>query len=689
MKYFSISSVEEAYHQISATTKEKFWGILGILHSIDETVYPNKCYSVETGRLSQYFEDLFRLSDKKDYSGTDEYSFVFSTHWVEIVSQDYLEGRPSIKPILVWAYRNHSFASEIGGAELFNKFLEDYHITKEAAEQLFRISFTDSLSFEDSRYSDTDLLSHLGGSLGSDKTTIKLGGTFAVANPGDLSRGPYFQPLYAALQTLKCLTIYPFNIHDYYNLGSNDERVDDNGIHEDEMDYLSRQVIYYGAPGTGKSKNVQRRTKDAEKNERVFRTTFHPDSDYSTFVGCYKPTTIMKPVRNVAGDIVKSNGEGVYEESITYQFVPQAFVLAYLKAWNTTEPVYLVIEEINRGNCAQIFGDLFQLLDRGDDKRSEYPIKADSDLERYIANNIGNNRENIPEEIRSGKKLMLPENLYILATMNTSDQSLFPIDSAFKRRWDWMYTPIANAGKGWKIDVDGKLYDWWQFLFNINNLIGAATNSEDKKLGYFFCKAENKVISAETFVSKVVFYLWNDVFKDFPEEAGNVFKDTDGSVLSFNKFYSSNNGISQIRKDKVRLMLDNLKVGSNGNDTIDIEEMENNSTPSNDKNYLKEIIFPDGTTIDASTGTFDAFIKAVRKMGVERVGAAAESLKYRRHTCPLISKEKFSEVDGKDGYSYVQEGDYYFVRGAKTYTYVRILEDLNEMLQVGMTIRNK
>lgn len=76
-------------------------------------------------------------------------------------------------------------------------------------------------------------------------------------------------------------------------------------------------------------------------------------------------------------------------------------------------------------------------------------------------------------------------------------------------------------------------------------------------------------------------------------------------------------------------------------------------------------------------------------MGVERVGAAAESLKYRRHTCPLISKEKFSEVDGKDGYSYVQEGDYYFVRGAKTYTYVRILEDLNEMLQVGMTIRNK
>ena len=229
MKYLSISSVEEAYREISVTTKEKFWGILGILHSIDETVYPNKYYSVETGKLSQYFEDLFRLDDKKVYSGTDEYSFVFSTRWVDIVSQDYLEGRPSIIHILVWAYRNHSFQTEISAAELFNKFLTDYHITKEVAEQLFHITFSNSLSFDDSHYSDSVLLSRLGGSPSSGKSTIKLGGEFVVANPGDLSRGPYFQPLYAALQTLKCLTIYPFNIHDFYELGDNDNQGKDNG----------------------------------------------------------------------------------------------------------------------------------------------------------------------------------------------------------------------------------------------------------------------------------------------------------------------------------------------------------------------------------------------------------------------------------------------------------------------------
>ncbi len=744
MKYFSISSVEEAYHQISATTKEKFWGILGILHSIDETVYPNKYYSVETGRLSQYFEDLFRLSDKKDYSGIDEYSFVFSTQWVDIVSQDFLKGRPDIKPILVWAYRNHSFTSEISVAELFNKFLEDYHIKKEDAEQLFRISLTDSLSFDDSRYSDTDLLSRLGGSPSSDNTTLKLAGAFAVANPGDLSRGPYFQPLYAALQTLKCLTIYPFNIHDYYDLGDNDDQVDGNGVHKDEMDYVSRQIIYYGAPGTGKSNTIKREVDEQHKTN--FRVTFHPDSDYSTFVGCYKPkmksieheysledlvaklneikiSGVPYPVHKFSAlywkslskltstqqkqiikacDFSESMVMELYkglavgeelssissEEKIIYEFVPQAFTKAYTAAWNTTEDVYLIIEEINRGNCAQIFGDLFQLLDRKDGF-SEYPVDADSDLADHIRKELAQSqRTDIPKDVKEGTKLVLPSNLYIWATMNTSDQSLFPIDSAFKRRWDWMYVPIANAEKGWKIDVDGNKYDWWSFLSNVNNLIETATNSEDKKLGYFFCKADNGVINAETFVSKVVFYLWNDVFKDFPDEAGDVFKDTDGSVLSFNKFYYVSNGVTKVKTDKVELMLKNLKV-DNENNTIEIEDIENSADLSSDKNYLKEILFPDGTVINTSTGIFNAFMNAIQKIGVERVGEVADSLKYRRRNCPLISKTIYDEVDGKDGYSYVQMDGCYFLKGAKTYTYVRILEDLNGFLNVGMTIRNR
>ncbi|MBQ3580002.1 MAG: hypothetical protein II975_03300 [Bacteroidales bacterium] len=744
MRYFSISSVEEAYHQISATTKEKFWGILGILHSIDETVYPNKYYSIETGKLSQYFEDLFRLGDKKVYSGTDEYSFVFSTHWVDIVAQDYLEGRPNITPILVWAYRNHSFDSEISITELFNKFLKDYHISKESAEQLFRLSFTDTLVFADNFYSDDDLLLRLGGVQGSQKTTIKLGGSFAVANPGDLSRGPYFQPLYAALQTLKCLTIYPFNINEYYNPEDNGVQEGDNSIKENKIDYAQRQVIYYGAPGTGKSNTIKRCVDDQHKTN--FRVTFHPDSDYSTFVGCYKPgmkssdqiysaeelAVKLKEIKNsgvtypchkfaaqywrslkdLSADTIKqiliacgftesmnveiSKGVAIGQEylnkdedgKIIYTFVPQAFTKAYTAAWNTEDDVYLIIEEINRGNCAQIFGDLFQLLDRKDGF-SEYPVDADSDLADHIQKALSEStRTDFPDGVKEGKKLVLPSNLYIWATMNTSDQSLFPIDSAFKRRWDWKYVPIANAEKGWKIDVDGKSYDWWDFLEKINKVVGDTTNSEDKKLGYFFCKANGGIIDAETFVSKVVFYLWNDVFKDFPEEAGNVFKDADGSTLSFNKFYYVENGITKVKKDKVKLMLENLKV-SNDNGTIDTEEMENDAAPSNEKNYLKEIVFPDGAVFSAEKGTFEAYLEAVKKIGVEKIGTVVDSLKYRRRGRPLISREKYEELDGKNFYSYYQVGDYFFVKGAKTYTYVRILEDLNNMLNLGMTIRNR
>lgn len=340
------------------------------------------------------------------------------------------------------------------------------------------------------------------------------------------------------------------------------------------------QQIFYGAPGTGKSHIIKETTSD----EDVIRTTFHPDTDYSTFVGAYKPTTISVPVTTVIGTkavIVEGiDGNPMTEDKIVYEFVSQAFLQAYIAAWKkhfetqdgeTVKNEYLVIEEINRGNCAQIFGDLFQLLDRGQSGFSEYPIKADADMKKQLQKAFAGdvmpheetinrlfNDENIVSKVLNGDVLLLPNNLYILATMNTSDQSLFPIDSAFKRRWDWTYIPISDAKMGWTINVDGDSYDWWQFLGKINDKIGITTNSEDKKLGYFFCKAKSGVISADTFVGKVVFYLWYDVFKDF-EFNDPIFNDVDGRKLSFDKFYSvDSQGKDLIAEDKVALFLKNL-----------------------------------------------------------------------------------------------------------------------------------
>ena len=344
----------------------------------------------------------------------------------------------------------------------------------------------------------------------------------------------------------------------------------------------THQQIYYGAPGTGKSHSINEKT----ESESVIRTTFHPDSDYSTFVGAYKPTTKEVELRDVTGHKVVENGSVVTEDRIVYEFVDQAFLQAYVKAWkfiaeNNNEPKkqYLVIEEINRGNCAQIFGDLFQLLDRNKWGFSDYPINADKDMKKqlvkafkglsindaYTINGHYKGRD-VVTEVLNGDILLLPNNLYIWATMNTSDQSLFPIDSAFKRRWEWQYMPI---GKGydengqeikWAIEGATKKFSWWSFLEKINAQIGEATQSEDKKLGFFFCKATDGVISAEKFVGKVIFYLWNDVFKNNGFE-GPIFKDVDGTELTFAKFYKSDmKGNAIVQKDKVELFLNNLGV---------------------------------------------------------------------------------------------------------------------------------
>jgi hypothetical protein len=373
------------------------------------------------------------------------------------------------------------------------------------------------------------------------------------------------------------------------------------------------QIIYYGAPGTGKSHAINEIT----NNESVVRTTFHPDSDYSTFVGAYKPTTIEVRMRDMAGHVIKESGKDVTENRIIYEFVEQAFLQAYIQAWkfyaeaknnSDAKKQFLVIEEINRGNCAQIFGDLFQLLDRNEQGFSDYPIQADNDMRKQLSKAFTNltipqqdkintiyGDATIANKILHGEILLLPNNLYIWATMNTSDQSLFPIDSAFKRRWDWQYMPMCKGRDqqgnelNWRICADTCDYDWWSFLCKINEQIESITNSEDKKLGFFFCKAIDSIIGAETFVGKVLFYLWNDVFKDFGFD-NNIFKDTDStSTLSYNRFYDTDNkGNAVVRKDKVQLFLDKIgveKVQRNDIGDEDIEDEDNDgkvSTSSKD-----------------------------------------------------------------------------------------------------------
>lgn len=355
------------------------------------------------------------------------------------------------------------------------------------------------------------------------------------------------------------------NVTEPYDDGKEDGLEDIALSSSESYDEFSRQIIYYGAPGTGKSHSVKCEIKAWEEKGRVVRTTFHPDSDYSTFVGAYKPTTESVQRYDIYNKPMTKDGQPVMEQIITYEFVAQAFLQAYIDAWkNREEPEFLIIEEINRGNCAQIFGDLFQLLDRGDDGYSEYSVRADKDLQKHLTNAFADVVLDDYPKVKSGEVLILPKNLYLRATMNTSDQSLFPIDSAFKRRWDWKYVPIAKGNDNgveldWVIAIDSEKYDWWAFIETVNKHIFGTTNSEDKQLGFFFCKAKGNIIDAETFVGKVIFYLWNDVFKDYGFD-DPIFVDKEDVMnpkLSFDKFYLPN---GEVNKDKIKIFLTNLEL---------------------------------------------------------------------------------------------------------------------------------
>ncbi len=305
--------------------------------------------------------------------------------------------------------------------------------------------------------------------------------------------------------------------------------------------HIPIQKIYFGTPGSGKSHKVNELVREnaVGNNENIFRTTFHPDSDYATFVGCYKPTMI--------------------DDNIKYQFVPQIFTDAYIYAYkHPDKPTYLIIEEINRGNCAQIFGDLFQLLDRKEDGTSSYPIDADKDLIEYLIKELGEESRGI-----KGGKLSLPANLSIIATMNTSDQSLFPMDSAFKRRWEWEYVPIELDDKEvdsthYKIQLGDKFYKWVDFLAKVNERIKAVTDSEDKQLGNFFVKVQDKVIDENLFLNKIMSYLWFEICKDNYHTADNFFRykeDKKEKEFSFNEIFS--------RKELLPLFMEYLEIKEN------------------------------------------------------------------------------------------------------------------------------
>ncbi|MDE6606254.1 MAG: AAA family ATPase [Lachnospiraceae bacterium] len=291
-----------------------------------------------------------------------------------------------------------------------------------------------------------------------------------------------------------------------------------------------RNRIIFGAPGTGKSYKLNQEREELLGDDSLDyeRVTFHPNYSYANFVGTYKPVS----------------GKGMDgKDTIRYEYVPGPFLRIYVKALENSKntqnikPYLLLIEEINRANVAAVFGEVFQLLDRDHTNVSEYTIHTTEDMRKYLADELHGSLDEYAE-------IKIPDNMFIWATMNSADQGVFPMDTAFKRRWEFEYIGIdeeASEVEGYVIpvgdDTNRRYIKWNDLRMRINDILlsDECRVNEDKLLGPFFISKnmlENALTDENRFVkaveSKVIMYLFEDVMKMRP---ANIFKGHKGKMV--------------------------------------------------------------------------------------------------------------------------------------------------------------
>lgn len=306
-------------------------------------------------------------------------------------------------------------------------------------------------------------------------------------------------------------------------------------LNDDSLDFKSknkidgiRNRIVFGAPGTGKSHNVNMdKDKLLENGGRYERVTFHPDYTYAQFVGTYKPKSYNLP-----------NGE----KKISYEYIPGPFIRILIDALENaqsdlTKPFLLLIEEINRADVAAVFGDVFQLLDRDKNGVSQYPIQTSEDLRAYLADKLNVSESKVTQ-------IRIPDNMFIWATMNSADQGVFPMDTAFKRRWNFEYIDIDQGeekiqNKSFKVD-NGVEINWNCLRKAINDTLSNNRINEDKLMGAFFIAkdviddtGENaNEIFVDVFCNKVIMYLFEDAAR---QRQDKIFLKEENTVLRYSK----------------------------------------------------------------------------------------------------------------------------------------------------------
>lgn len=493
-------------------------GIISILSLIDKTVVPLTTYLLDSKKLKVKLSYVFDKTPKHDFKDEEESKYiVFSNNWENVFFESMIKEKIDLLSIAIFFLRRTAFSQKITADEIITQFISENNISHTILDTWFVKKNDITIEYNENNIEENQNEFYIA-RFGTDSFKSITFNSVIQKCAYEFSAAAHIQTLYAGNEIKKSLLYTDEPLDEYYNFKN------EHSISIKHIPYSHNRIIF-GAPGTGKSYQFDSDLKDKEGNylfKYYERVTFHPSYTYSNFVGTYKPVKDEK-----------ENGQ------ITYEFVEGPFIRVLRQALCDTEEnnYLLIVEEINRANVTAVFGDVFQLLDRDSSNISQYEVATSEDLRKHLL------KYGVPEGKAS--VLRIPANMYIWATMNSADQGVQPLDTAFKRRWDFEYLSINEGEKSDTFqDFDitpkpGTGISWNKLRHLINIRLSSNYNiSEDKLLGPFFIRKGNKSEEQliNTFKSKVLMYLFEDVCKINPKP---LFAGIDKSKLYFSDIVSA------------------------------------------------------------------------------------------------------------------------------------------------------
>lgn len=598
MYSFTADTIYEAYINLK-NLDAKVGGLFSILSCLDENIIENQSYRINGEELRKTLSFVFDKEQKKEFPNSQDNYIIFAKNWEKTFFENEIKTKIDLLSCSVFFLRRNLFDSEKTIEEIENIFIKKFNLIKYINNWFIK---NKTLKIEYNQKPSEENQKEFYGKISREDFKSMTFNSILQKNAYDLSAAGHIQTLYSGKGIQKCCLLSNESLESYYLMRNSNFQIEKDSVSDSSYIQNSSQIIYYGVPGSGKSHKIDHKFQQdypdsKERENHTVRVVFHPEYTNADFVGQIMPS-------------INQNG------NVEYKFIPGPFAQILRRAYlNPAEKYCLVIEEINRGNAAAIFGDIFQLLDRfnKDEFDSENKIYSEGWSKYFVTNDFVNwyIRQNVienpdqvtengvakidekePKSINIGNLhfsantgIRLPPNLSIFATMNTSDQNVFALDNAFQRRWDMelvenKFSDNDDEQKNAVIEVLNQKITWGDFQQTINSFIGEKSNEsnlssmEDKRLGCWFVKAKDGKIDTDNFKNKVLKYLWDDAFKFSRQEVFPEIKTFEQLQQKFKeigfKVFSEDSGIKEL------IPPENNSETENSVDNIPHEQTEGN-----------------------------------------------------------------------------------------------------------------